>query len=824
MVLLPTGSDTKIFEVKTEKVTVIMKSKKKQPMLNNQAMDHDSTIVFAGTEIYEILLKGYEKSSQINENLLLHSVALQTEPIFYEQTDYEIVIKGNGEEKIGFWHESCLLRNQVEPLSEGENILTGIINFDNHIGHSDLVITIDGTKYLIVRIEVFPSKISYKDDYKNIIADITHEVYSAVFDFLRKTYESFKLSENINYTPAVFFAIIRTIFNDFIKAADMVLRTPHHILITEHDVLSAHKVKKTDSQTIKWLQKHPQNIAASLKGYAASKALAVRKHITYNTVENRFVRYILISTTKRLQEFKQRYIYYGRSVDHSTINEVDRMIKEVNWRVSQSFLKNVDNYKATQSMSLVFGMAPGYRDLFRFYLMLLKGLSVNGDIFNVSLKDTALLYEYWCFIKLNSLMKKNYMLISPDIVKVDRSGITVSLVKGRKSEIKYINPRTGERIVLTYNPGEQNAQTVNQKPDNVLTLEKTGTNVPYKYVFDAKYRIDPALPGTGYPDTKPGPKVDDINTMHRYRDSIVYENNTPSRFAFEKTMFGAYVLFPYADEEDYHKHRFYRSIETVNIGGLPFLPGATKLVEKLLTELIMDSKDSAFERASLPRGIEEKLAKVVWNVRDLLVGSLRNEEQLRINLNKKFYHMPARYLKEKDLPVRYVALYQSTRMQAPGIRYYGTVIKTCICKRKDIQVPMMERNGEELYYLFDVKEWNELDVVINIREEGVYQPKFTNMFLLQNCRDSYELFNIHSEVEYRLLIELKRISNDTAANNDDHNPGFKVNDEYSVVVHNGSILICTVEGKIIDRFSITDFVKRPRYMFNRLKKDIKVEI
>lgn len=55
--------------------------------------------------------------------------------------------------------------------------------------------------------------------------------------------------------------------------------------------------------------------------------------------------------------------------------------------------------------------------------------------------------------------------------------------------------------------------------------------------------------------------------------SLVYEN-PDSRFAFEKTMFGAYILFPYAEEEVYKNHRFYRSIGSVNIGGLPFLPSA----------------------------------------------------------------------------------------------------------------------------------------------------------------------------------------------------------------------------------------------------------
>ena len=126
--------------------------------------------------------------------------------------------------------------------------------------------------------------------------------------------------------------------------------------------------------------------------------------------------------------------------------------------------------------------------------------------------------------------------------------------------------------------------------------------------------------------------MDDINTMHRYRDSIVYEN-PESRFTFEKTMFGAYILFPYADEEEYKNHRFYRSIESVNIGGLPFLPSATSLVTDLLEQLVSDSPDSAFERASLPAGIEERLKTVDWDKRDVLIGFVPDEMHRKLFLN-----------------------------------------------------------------------------------------------------------------------------------------------------------------------------------------------
>ncbi|WP_240353222.1 MULTISPECIES: nuclease domain-containing protein [Cohnella] len=73
--------------------------------------------------------------------------------------------------------------------------------------------------------------------------------------------------------------------------------------------------------------------------------------------------------------------------------------------------------------------------------------------------------------------------------------------------------------------------------------------------------------------------------MHRYRDAIVYEDG--NRGELERSMFGAYVLFPYHDEEKFREHKFYKSIELVNVGAFPFSPNSTKLMEAFLDEIIM---------------------------------------------------------------------------------------------------------------------------------------------------------------------------------------------------------------------------------------------
>ncbi|OIK11922.1 hypothetical protein BIV60_17205 [Bacillus sp. MUM 116] len=115
--------------------------------------------------------------------------------------------------------------------------------------------------------------------------------------------------------------------------------------------------------------------------------------------------------------------------------------------------------------------------------------------------------------------------------------------------------------------------------------------------------------------------------MHRYRDSIVASVvNGP----YERTAFGAYVLFPWFDEQSYQDHHFYESIDKVNIGGLPFLPNATSLVERFVERLIDKSPEEIQREGILPRGTIEEWKSNLDEM--VLVGLVSNEE----NYQKRF--------------------------------------------------------------------------------------------------------------------------------------------------------------------------------------------
>ena len=167
----------------------------------------------------------------------------------------------------------------------------------------------------------------------------------------------------------------------------MILSQPHHQLQTLHEVIPSHKVKHIDNRSLRWIENHPEYALRGDGIILASKALAVKKQVTYDTKENQLTKFIMQSIARRLQSFKAGYVKLRREEDQAVIREIDSMIGGINRRCNSGFMSQVEAKSMTSGMSLVFSMAPGYRDLYKYYLMLQRGLSINGEIFNISLKD-----------------------------------------------------------------------------------------------------------------------------------------------------------------------------------------------------------------------------------------------------------------------------------------------------------------------------------------------------------------------------------------------------------------------------------------------------
>lgn len=630
----------------------------------------DDVLIHIDTPKLEFVLKGNKYGFSNKECIRLdtfgHYVNITCNNNIYlqEYSNYEVIIRSKGNYKIEFFHENINIRNKVKPVISG--LLTGIINFKGDIGFTDIIIKCDKISLFKLTLEVYPSKISYKEDYIALLEDINTEVYNLSYGFLARTYLSSELNNHKNNSYTEFYSILNYVMEKLLKAIDIITSNPYYELIKSTEIVKYHNIKKSGYETLRYIERNPKVIKKVNKAYVPERAMQSKKTVTVDTKENKFTKLMILRIQEKLQSFIKRYyetkgrnisnktkfkeiissncLKINNSYDEEFIKKLLKFNKLLDVKLKNTFLKNVSGEYMEGSLSHVFTMGNGYKELYKYYLMLQKGLSIKSSIFSLSMKELSLLYEYWCFIKINSIIQKKYNLIKTDFLKINKDGIVVSLKKGMQSKFIYENPKTKERFIVFYN-SKKYSRTVRQKPDNILSLYKENCSTSYEFIFDAKYKIDNSLEYKVKHKT-PGPKEEDINTMHRYRDAIIYDykrdynilkelykdkefkgesvknhnkeinevkdhskenqgvydnilkNIKPKEIEnkYKNCIFGAFVLFPYNDEEKYKNNTFYKSIEEVNIGGIPFLPSTTTIMEEFLDELINEDADCIFER------------------------------------------------------------------------------------------------------------------------------------------------------------------------------------------------------------------------------------
>src|SRR5690606_35535287 len=352
-------------------------------------------------------------------------------------------------------------------------------------------------------------------------------------------------------------------------------------------------------------------------------------------IENRFVKWMMVRLVHQLIDFKKRLLTrngsFEQKVDEMLLNRIEMMRFKLESYLKKPFWQRI-GFIDRSVLNMVMQMKVGYRDAYKIYLIVTRGLALQGEMFKMSVKDVATLYEYWTYLKVGQILRGKYEAIDQNIVKVTSGHLFVNLDQTPDAEQVFRHPQTGQKITLSFQKNTGKLPTVTQKPDIMLEIEKNGKDYSYNYIFDAKYRID-------FGQDNPGPLEEDINTMHRYRDAHVTKRNGP----YERHAFGAYVLFPWHDEDNYELHHFYRSIDEVNIGGLPFLPRTIKLVERLVERLVESNPEELQQEGILPQGSishwESQLEDMV------IIGAVNNADDYYKYKQHGYYEIEARLLK-----------------------------------------------------------------------------------------------------------------------------------------------------------------------------------
>lgn len=716
----------------------------------------------------------------------------QVKPCFYENGTYQIILENKDDGNYEVIHMGSNFNNKFQKIS---NCYIGIIDFSSDIGLSNFIITKDGKNILSINIEVFPSKIDYQKDYKDIMNEINEEIYSLAFGLIGKTYLETKLVDTKYQTNAEFINILRCIFDDLEKAIKRIIESPKHNVETIQTIRRVEKSRVPSRNTVNYLRKNPSGLVENPNGfikgkdknYIATMVVDKRKNTTTDIYENRFVKYMIINIIKRLKAVVKNIL-------SNTDDKID-LIRFLKNKISilEKHLKhgftNVSALTGKKTMSLVFQMAPGYREVYKKYIMLSKGLALGDGIYQMTPKKLYSLYEMWCYMKIHHILSDlGYTVEEYGILKYKDNGLYLTL--SQESEAKMVYSNKKNRLELWYNKS-YSSPTTNQRPDTVLNIRNLNNEDDNRiYIFDAKYRINVDDKGIV------GPVEDDINVMHRYRDAIVSKLSNQVQFKYDT--FGAYVMFPYRDEEKFKKHNFYKSIEEVNIGAFPMLPGSTELITRHLKKIIQQPQLEARNDRVV---IDEYDDHGKFEHLNVMLGNVKNKEHLKVYKENLFYHIPASELKEVRESVEYVAFYQSIESfkEDAGIRYYGKIKECTEYKRKDCsEIKARVGTEDDIYLRIDLEYIKEVDNIVPI-QTGTRIITYTTLYLLKNAENTHEL-KVGSSLELQVYKILKKVAKNKGVTirKVDKDKGIKANMKDKVRVYVvGNVTVEIVEGNTI---------------------------
>ena len=284
------------------------------------------------------------------------------------------------------------------------------------------------------------------------------------------------------------------------------------------------------------------------------------------------------------------------------------------------------------SLQLVSG--PGYRDAYRVCVALRKGLRIDGGCLQVSIKDISELYEYWCYLTVLRLLSKRAVTLDlSDLFSVRQSGLRIRLAQGRATH-QVVEWADGRKVHVRYNPSYATSPAdaapftilVPQRPDIMVSLDEPGW--PQQHlILDAKYRLD-ATNDYVKRFRSPGPPLDAINAMHRYRDAILEADNyqplssLPRRYVVQ-----AVAVFPYRSTQvaPFDQSLLWRGLERIGVGAIPLLPSHTEYLETWLAKSLYDGGWSLAARA-IPHASRDRLRKFAQDT--VLIITVTSQEQL----------------------------------------------------------------------------------------------------------------------------------------------------------------------------------------------------
>lgn len=477
-----------------------------------------------------------------------------------------------------------------------------VLALGSEFGRLELTLTYGERSKAACWIDVRPRYLDAERDVTAMQADLRRISLSLAYALWRRTFHELYPDREVPAGLPEWLGLLRSLWGLIERKVREIERNPDREIVRRREVVSSARATRVDAAGIRWLAKNPdawERHATEPPGFslpvpggfaAPAKALVTRNDISYDTPANRVIKAALVRLERELSRVVRRIEdlpprHFASATRERYREYLEKILFGLRRYLRVDYLSEVREDAAPRAASVHIARTDArYRQLLRALDVLRWGLvvDVTGPATRMYLKDTWQLYEYWVFLYVLDLLRGwGWSCERQGVLTTDsrRPGdVLVDVVRGEESRTRFEkrDPETGALSVVTVffhrgfrsrmsekgslGPG---ALTVARDVDIYVEIQK-GAEV-IRVVLDPKYRAESERGCLVCPESA-------IDDMHVYRDAIGRWAARPGGGRiFERSLRGAFAVFPSRDEVCLSGHRFVDSLED-GIGALPLLP------------------------------------------------------------------------------------------------------------------------------------------------------------------------------------------------------------------------------------------------------------
>jgi predicted component of viral defense system (DUF524 family) len=378
---------------------------------------------------------------------------------FYENTLYRLRLEHPslktlpGYEKIG--------GSLRDAHKGGRNVLWRPIGLENEPFGEFLVSNYLGTASITlpfwpnpIYFEIQSRKISYHEDYRNMVADVGRHCIQLLLDW--ETPTSFRLESDPTKDSGglleKFFFLRHALSNDLLEIHfENIANRPHAKLLKEDVWMPAGLANcpKFASCPLKYGRSWRPTDGEGMfrvSGLTPAEMLHERKYESYDTPPNRFIRFALNEFREVCEHVMEQF---GQD-QGPAYKEAADLRDKLDTILAKPFFDDVVDLNRIPFENQTLQRRDGYRDILGSWLLLQNAAKLNwpgkDDFYDGTNRDAATLYEFWLYFVLREVLQKEMGMkeILPEAVKAG------SALPFRDDGVKGINLRRGEESVSVY--------------------------------------------------------------------------------------------------------------------------------------------------------------------------------------------------------------------------------------------------------------------------------------------------------------------------------------------------------------------------------------